>query len=35
MLTLEDQLKVILKLRLAGVEKINFAGGEHFLYPEH
>lgn len=34
MLKLEDQLQVILKLRLAGIEKINFAGGEPFLYPE-
>lgn len=34
-LPLEDQLKVIMKLRLAGLEKINFAGGEPFLYPEH
>ena len=34
-LELPDQLELISRLRSAGIAKINFAGGEPFLYPYH
>jgi radical S-adenosyl methionine domain-containing protein 2 len=34
LLSLENQIKLIKILRDAGAEKINFAGGEPFLFPE-